>query len=245
MKDEIERFQDEVKGNITALAKDDELKRLSRAWLNRAGQSRYTYNFSWMGVPIIQIPQDIMAMQEIIWLVRPDLIIETGVARGGSMVFYASMLELMGGDGRVVGIEMDLRNHNRVVLDAHPMRKRIDILEGSSLDPAIIKEAAARAGSVKSVLVSLDSNHTHGHVLAELEAYAPLVSMGSYLVVFDTVIECMPEDSFPDRPWGRGNSPLTAVKAFLSASEDFVIDKEVSAKLQLSVAPDGYLRRVR
>jgi len=205
----------------------------------------YSYNFSWLGRPIIQYPQDILAMQEIIWSVKPDLIIETGIAHGGSLIFHASMLELIGGDGLVVGIDIDIRDHNRVEIEAHPMFKRIRMIQGSSIEPAIASQAAEFARNNKRVLVALDSNHTHEHVLKELELYSKFVAKGSYLVVFDTVIEDMPPHYFQNRPWDKGNNPKTALHEFLKKSDRFEIDKEISNKLLLTVAPDGYLRCIK
>lgn len=205
--------------------------------------ARYSYNFCWMGRPIIQYPQDMIAMQEILWRVRPDLIVETGVAHGGSLVYYASLCELMG-HGEVLGIDIDIRAHNREAIESHPMFKRISLLQGSSTDPAIVQQVSARAAG-KRVLVVLDSNHTHDHVLAELEAYAPLVSPGSYCVVFDTVVEDLPAGLYPDRPWDVGNNPKTAVREFLKRDDRFEVDRDIEAKIQITVAPDGYLRRVR
>jgi cephalosporin hydroxylase len=198
-----------------------------------------------MGRPIIQFPQDIIAMQEIIWSLKPDLIIETGVARGGSCVFYASMLQLLGGEGRVIAIDIDIRPDNRKAIETHPMASRIDLLEGSSVSPEIVTRVREAARRARTVLVALDSNHTHAHVRDELLAYAPLVTKGSYLVVFDTVIEHMPATFFPDRPWSVGDNPHTAVQEFLATTDRFVIDTTIDHKLQISVAPGGYLRCVK
>jgi cephalosporin hydroxylase len=210
---------------------------------------KYSYNFSWLGRPIIQYPQDIIAMQEIIWNVKPDLIIETGIAHGGSLIFHASMLELLAacgfGQGRVIGIDIEIRPHNRAAIEAHPMFKRITMIEGSSIAPDVIDQARESAADATRVMVCLDSMHTHDHVIAELEAYAPLVSPGSYCVVFDTVIEDMPDDSFPDRPWGKGNNPKTAVWEYLKNHADYEIDESIQHKLLITVAPDGYLRRIK
>ncbi|MDP2430925.1 MAG: cephalosporin hydroxylase family protein [Pseudomonadota bacterium] len=222
----------------------------TRAWMDDANRLKYSYHFEWLGRPIIQYPQDMVAMQEIIWRVQPDLIIETGIAHGGSLIFMASMLELnaaCGGpaDARVLGIDIDIRAHNRAAIEAHPMSRRIDMIQGSSIAPEIVDQVRARAQGKQRVLVSLDSNHTHAHVLAELEAYAPLTSVGSYCVAFDTVIEDMPADMFPDRPWGPGDNPKTAVWEYLKNHPEFEIDKQMDHKLLISVAPDGYLKRVR
>ena len=226
------------------MAADPEFLDLSRRWLLGSTSHRYSYNFDWMGRPIIQYPQDLMAVQEIIWRTRPDLIVETGIAHGGSVIFSASMLELLGGDGRVVAIDIEIRPANRREIEAHPMSRRITLIEGSSTDDGVASRVSGLA-SGRRVLVLLDSNHTHEHVLRELELYAPLVGPGGYVVVFDTLIEDMPADAFPNRSWGPGNSPKTAVREFLEANDRFEIDRSIQDKLLLTVAPDGYLKCVR
>lgn len=230
---------------IEKMAADADLQRVSSELFRRSFEHRYSYNFSWMGRPIIQYPQDIMAMQELIWSVKPDLIVETGIAHGGSLVFYASMLELLGDDGIVLGVDVDIRPHNRIAIEEHPMARRIRMIEGSSIDPSIVAQVSEIAAGRKKVLVALDSNHTHEHVLRELELYSPYVTEGSYLVVFDTVVEDLPESTFPDRPWGPGDNPKTAVRQFLRDNDRFVIDNQVDHKLLLTVSPDGYLRCVK
>jgi cephalosporin hydroxylase len=227
------------------MAADAALQKAANDLFVRSCEYRYSYNFSWMGRPIIQYPQDMVAMQEIIWSVRPDLVIETGIAHGGSLVYYASLLELVGNDGIVVGIDIDIRPHNREAIEAHPMARRIRMIEGSSIDPGTVAQVAELVRHRTRVLVTLDSNHTHDHVLQELLLYSPFVSVGSYLTVFDTVVEDMPKALFPDRPWGPGNNPKTAVREFLGQTDRFVVDKEVENKLLLTVAPDGYLRCVK
>ena len=253
----LERVQ-----NALRQGADCELKNLSLNLLRQAAQYKYGYDFKWLGRPIIQLPQDTVAMQEIIWQVQPDLIIETGIAHGGSLIFSASMLELnaaCGGtaDAKVLGIDIDIRSHDRKAIEEHPMFKRITMLEGSSTAPEIVKRVQETANNKKKVLVCLDSNHTHDHVLAELEAYAPLTSVGSYCVVFDTLVDDMPDDMFLNRPWGKGNNPKTAVWEYLRRLEHessiaadgaplrFEIDKMIEYKLLITVAPDGYLKRVR
>lgn len=238
----IEQFQAECAQEIARQGRDDALRLLSRQWFDASARAKYSYHFEWMGRPIIQYPQDIVAMQELLWRVRPDIVIETGIAHGGSLVFYASMLELIG-HGEVLGIDIEIRPHNRAAIESHPMMKRIRMIEGSSIAPEVVA-AVRRAAEGKRALVVLDSNHTHDHVLAELELYAPLVSVGSYCVVMDTVVEDLPPDSFPDRPWGRGNNPKTAVQAYLKTHPEFGIDGVIDDKLLLSVAPSGYLRRM-
>lgn len=244
-----ERFKREGEQEIEAMGADAALQASTRAWFDRANARKYSYHFEWLGRPIIQYPQDIVAMQELIWRVQPDLIIETGIAHGGSLIFSASMLELnaaCGGpaDARVLGVDIDIREHNREAIQAHPMSRRITMLQGSSVAPEIVEQVRAHAVGRQRVLVSLDSNHTHEHVLAELQAYAPLVTPGSYCIVFDTVIEDMPVESFADRPWGPGNSPKSAVHAFLRENSAFRIDRAIDHKLLISVAPEGYLERV-
>lgn len=242
---ENEKFSAEVRSNIEGLMEDGDVQALSRIWMREITRHRYAYNFRWMGRPIIQFPQDMIAMQEIIWDVQPDLIIETGIAHGGSLIYYASLLEMLGGDGYVLGIDIDIRAHNRAAIEAHPMSRRIRMLEGSSISDEIIGEVATHAAKASRVLVVLDSNHTHDHVLAELKGYAPFVTRDSYMVVFDTLLEDMPDDLVHDRPWGRGNNPKTAVREFLQATDRFEIDKAIEAKILITVAPDGYLRCVK
>lgn len=238
-------FEKERLENIAKLGQNPDLGELSIRWITAVSTHKYSYNFSWLGRPIIQFPQDIIAMQEIIWTVKPDLIVETGIARGGSLIFYASLLELIGGDRQVLGIDIDIRKHNRIEIEEHPMSKRIRMIEGSSTSEAVAKQVYGFAEGKKRVLVALDSAHTHDHVLKELLLYSGLVTKGSYLVVFDTIVEDMPEDFFPDRPWGKGNNPKTAVREFLKSNDRFVIDKDIEKKLLITVAPDGYLKCIK
>lgn len=241
----MDTFEFEKQENIRNLGQSDDLRALSMKWVAEVSRYKYSYHFTWLGRPVIQFPQDLVAMQEIIWRVQPSLIIETGVARGGSLVFYASLLELIGGDGRVVGIDIEIREHNRLEIEKHQLSRRIDLVEGSSVDPHVIATVSEMARDRKPILVVLDSNHTREHVFRELAAYSPLVSRDSYLVVFDTVIEEMPEDFFPDRPWSKGNNPKTAVQEFLRTTDRFVVDEEYDNKLLITVAPGGYLRCIK
>ena len=245
----MKTFDQEIEDRLERNGHDRPLQEAAAKFTAASIRSQYSYNFSWLGRPIIQYPQDIVAMQELIWTVQPDLIIETGIAHGGSLIFSASMLELnaaCGGpaDARVVGVDIDIRAHNRAAIEAHPMFRRVTMIQGSSVGFEVVSQVRALAAGRKSILVCLDSNHTHEHVLAELNAYAPLTSTGSYCVVFDTVIEDLPGDVYPDRPWGPGNNPKSAVHEFLKGHPEFQIDKRVDHKLLISVAPDGYLRRV-
>ena len=256
---ELVRFRDDRKTSKAGLGADTHLKTLSRQWINDVAQHRYFYNFDWFGRPIIQLPQDVVAFQEVVWNVKPDLIIETGIAHGGSLILSASLLAMLdycdaATEGitldprspkrRVVGIDIDIREHNRALIEAHPMAGRIEMLQGSSIAEDIVAKVKSTAERYERILVCLDSNHTHEHVLAELEAYAPLVTPDSYCIVWDTVVDDMPEGSFPDRPWGAGNNPKTAVREYLRSHSEFVIDKEIDNKLLLSVAPDGFLKRI-
>jgi cephalosporin hydroxylase len=245
MSDVHEKFRQECLGNIDRMQSDEDFTRINQQWLEKSIAHRYTYNFSWMGRPIIQYPQDIVAMQEIIWNVQPDLVIETGVAHGGSLVLYASLLQLLGGDGHVIGIDIDIRAHNRAAIESHPMAPRITLVQGSSVDPGIVAQVRKLAEGRKRIMVLLDSNHTHDHVREELKLYSPFVGVGSYLVVFDTIVEDTPEELIGDRPWGPGNNPKTAVHDFLAGNDQFVIDRLVHEKLKITVSTDGYLKRIR
>jgi cephalosporin hydroxylase len=251
-------FAQQVKETLSKNTASESLQIATRQWMVESVLHRYSYCFSWLGRPVIQYPQDIVGMQELIWAVRPDLIIETGIAHGGSLILSASMLAMLDmGDAieakrsmdpatsqrRVLGVDIDIRAHNRAAIEAHPMASRIQMIQGSSIAPDVIARVRGIAANYSRVLVCLDSNHTHDHVLAELEAYAPLTSPGSYCVVFDTVVEDMPADAFPNRPWGPGNNPKTAVRRYLKSHPEFTIDREIQNKLLITVAPDGYLLR--
>lgn len=252
-------YQKEVIERITAIEQNKPLCDAAASFMLASALPKYSYNFSWLGRPIIQYPQDIVAMQELIWQIKPDLIIETGIAHGGSIIFSASMLAQLDmcdaiesgasfdpkvSPRKVLAVDIDIRAHNRKAIEEHPMASRIQMIQGSSIAPEIIEQVHAVAADYKCVLVFLDSNHTHEHVLAELEAYAPLTSINSYCCVFDTVVEDLPEDMFPDRPWGPGDNPKTAVWEYLKSHPEFEIDKNIQNKLLVTVAPDGYLKRI-
>jgi cephalosporin hydroxylase len=238
-------FLQEVARNIERLSDDRDVQALGRIFIREVSAYKYAYNFSWMGRPIIQFPQDMMAMQEIIWQVKPDLIIETGIAHGGSLILSASILELIGDDGQVLGIDIDIRPHNREAIESHPLFKRIELIEGSSISDEVLEKVREIARDKKNILVILDSNHTHEHVLRELELYSPMVAVGSYCIVFDTVIEDMREDSFPNRPWNKTDNPKTAVREFLHHNDNFQNEASIQNKLLITVAPDGYLKRIK
>jgi cephalosporin hydroxylase len=258
MNDPIIEFDQECKTRISSYS-GSVLENAAKIFMLDSTLPKYSYNFTCLGRPIIQYPQDIVAMRELIWQVKPDLIIETGIAHGGSLILSASMLALLDmvdaietgvtidpklSHRKVLGIDIDIRAHNRTAIQAHPMASRIQMIQGSSIAPEIIEQVKHIAKDYSCILVCLDSNHTHEHVLAELEAYAPLTSPGSYCVVFDTIVEDMPEDMFPDRPWGKGNNPKTAVWEYLKSHSEFEIDKNIQHKLLITVAPDGYLKRL-
>jgi cephalosporin hydroxylase len=245
----IQEFEYQREQRIANLARDTSFREQSHAWVEESMRKQYVYNFSWLGRPIIQNPVDMVALQEIIWKVQPDLIIETGIAHGGSLIFLASMLELNAlchGNtaGQILGIDIDIRAHNKKAILEHPLARHIMMLEGSSIDASMIAQVHQYAAGKKKILLCLDSNHTHEHVMQELQAYANLVSVGSYCIVFDTLIDDMPKDVFPNRPWGPGNNPKTAVKEFIAKHSQFVIDESIHSKLLLSSAPFGFLKRI-
>ncbi|GAU75652.1 cephalosporin hydroxylase family protein [Fusibacter sp. 3D3] len=244
----IEEFHLERKRAIEAMTKDEELKELTKAWSIRSGKYDYVYNSTWMGVPMLQVPSDILALQSIIWEVKPDLIIETGIAYGGSLIFSASMLELLGGEGEVIGIDIDIRAHNREAIESHPMFKRITLIEGSSTSESVFNQVKKIVNDKHKIMVILDSNHTHEHVYKELQLYSSLVSTGSYIVVFDTIIE-MSNDVISEgrdyRPWSKGNNPWTAAMQFLEENDAFEIDSSITDRFVITAAPDGYLKKIR
>ncbi|NDG70339.1 MAG: cephalosporin hydroxylase [Proteobacteria bacterium] len=252
------KFKLDCQEEVERQGHDTTLKSLTADWFFKANAHKYSYHFEWLGRPIIQYPQDMVAMQELIWEIKPDLIIETGIAHGGSLVFSASLLAILDlceaigekksidpsqSNRKVLGIDIDIRSHNRSAIEAHPMASRIQMIQGSSISREIIDQVHSIAAQYSKILVCLDSNHTHEHVLEELKAYAPLVTKGSYCVVFDTIVEELPKEMFPDRPWGPGNNPKTAVCEFLKIHPEFEIDKSIDNKLLISVAPDGFLKR--
>jgi cephalosporin hydroxylase len=239
----IEKFNLEQAENINRQG-DQKYHKAGLNFIHAISDSKYSYNFKWLGRPIIQLPQDMIAIQEIIWGIKPDLIIETGIAHGGSLIFSASILELIG-HGEVLGIDIDIRPHNLEAIEKHPMSKRIKMIEGSSIDVGIISKVKNYAAGKDRVLIILDSNHTHDHVLAELNAYSSLVSKDSYCIVLDTLIEDIPDKFYADRPWGVGDNPKTAVWEFLKNNDRFEIDKSIENKLLITVAPDGYLKCIK
>lgn len=254
-----EQFAAERQERLAGYGRDEEFKTLSRQWLQQSMAKKYVYNYDWLGRPIIQYPQDMVAIQEMVWTVRPDLIIETGIAHGGSLILSASMLAMLDmcdaieqgktidprqSARKVIGIDIDIREHNRAAIEAHPMASRIQMFQGSSIAPDVVQQVRAAAEGYHTVMVFLDSMHTHDHVLGELDAYAPLVTPGSYCVVFDTFVDDMPPKFFADRPWDVGNNPKTAARQWLAAHTEFAVDKAMEARLMVTVAPDGFLQRL-
>lgn len=253
-------YNDEVIKNIDYIARDKDFLGLSNIWIRESIMHNYAYNFSWLGRPIMQVPQDIYVIQELIWNIKPDLVIETGIAHGGSLIMSASMLALLDyceaikqettldpqkSRRKVLGIDIDIRLHNRTAINTHPMAHFIDMIEGSSIDPDIAEQVTMIANGYKKILVFLDSDHTHDHVLAELKIYAPLTSIGSYCVVWDTGIEDLPEHFCSNRPWGKGNNPKTAIYEYLKSTDYFEIDKTIEHKLVITASTDGFLRRIK
>jgi len=243
--DPVKQFEVEREERIRKQGKNRPLVQAAQSFIQETIGAQYSYNFHWFGRPIIQYPQDVMAMQEIIWEVQPDIIIETGIAHGGTVLFYASMLQLLGGDRELVSIDIDIREHNRTEIESHPLYRNVTMLEGPSTDQTIVSKVFKLAEGKKNPLVVLDSNHTHAHCLKEMELYAPLVREGSYLVVMDTFIEDLPAGTYDNRPWGQGDNPKTAVHEYLKKDDRFEIDKAINDKLVISVAPDGYLKCIK
>lgn len=244
--DPIQQFQDERTADIASMGADEELRRKSIDWMLHADKYKYTYNYSWMGRPIIKYPNDMVVQQELMWQLKPDIIIETGIAHGGSIIFSASMMEMMGIDGEVVGVDIDIRSHNRSEIENHPMMKRITMFEGGSTDPAIFEQVKAKCEGKKCVMVVLDSLHSHQHVYDELQLYPDLVTLGSYLLLPDTFIELFPRGYYSDtRPWDVGDNPMTAMRKFLSEDDRFEIDEVIDNKLMITEGIKGYLKRVK
>jgi len=248
----LEQYKQNMIERIGAYKTNSSLQKAANVFFEEIGigKADYVYNLFWLGVPILQIPQDLQALQEIIWDVKPDLIIETGIAWGGSLLFSASMLAILEAcgvieNGHVLGIDIEIRPHNKEAISKHPLSKKITMFEGSSIDKNTIEYVRLFTKNYKRIMVCLDSNHTHDHVLSELEAYAPFVSMGSYCMVGDTVIEDAPQEMVSNRPWCKGNNPKTAVWEFLKTNDRFVVDKDIENKLLITAAPDGYLRCVK
>ena len=253
-----QQFSAERDERLQAYGQDPDFQVLSRQWLQMSMAKKYVYNFDWLGRPIIQYPQDMVGIQELVWRVRPDLIIETGIAHGGSLILSASLLAMLDmcdaiEQGRtldprqsarkVIGVDIDIRSHNRAAIEAHPMASRIQMFQGSSIGAETVEQVREAAKGYGRVMVFLDSMHTHDHVLGELDAYAGLVTPGSYCVVFDTFVEDMPPKFFPDRPWNVGDNPKTATRQWLASHPEFQVDRDMERRLMVTVAPEGFLQR--
>lgn len=241
----IKQFFTERHTDIINMGQDEELRRKSIDWMVHADKYKYTYNFTWMGRPIIKFPSDMVIQQELMWQIKPDLVIETGIAHGGSIIFSAAMQQMMGiSNGRVIAVDIDIRDHNRQEIEAHPMSKHITMIQGSSVDADIFAQVKELARDAKTVMVILDSNHTHQHVYDELKLYADLVTVGSYCILPDTFIEFFPKGYYDNRPWDVGDNPCTAARQFLSERSDFELDSFLTSKGMISEGLDGYLKRV-
>ena len=239
-----EEFEQRNKKFINSMNKNKSLLKKSKDWIDNVFDYEYVYHFRWLGRPIIQFPQDMVAVQELIWKIKPDFIIESGIARGGSLIFYASILELLN-HGKIIGVDIDIRKHNRIEIENHTLFKRIKLIEGSSINDSVIHKIKKIIKDKKKIMILLDSHHTEQHVLEELEKYSPFVRSGSYVVVFDTIIEDMKKHHSKNRPWNHGNNPKTAVSKFLKKNKRFKIDKEIQKKLLITSCPDGYLKCIK
>ncbi|EFL87638.1 cephalosporin hydroxylase family protein [Ahrensia sp. R2A130] len=254
----ITEFEQECRDRIVEQGKNDDFKAIANSFATEAMRSKYMYNFTSLGRPIIQFPQDMVAAQELIWEIKPDLVIETGIAHGGSLIQTALMLgaldladametgePLVPGESKrkVLGIDIDIRDHNREAIEAHPYASYIEMMQGSAIAEDMVENVRTYAKDFNRVMVFLDSMHSHDHVLGELQAYAELTSVGSYCVVFDTFVEDLPKGFFDDRPWDVGDNPKTAVHEWIKDRSDFEIDKSWDDRLLISVAPDGFLKR--
>ncbi len=244
--DDREAFEAEKVNQSLAMGQDQAVFQQSLQLVTALDRYDYSYLWSWMGVPIIQLPADVMATQEVIWATKPDVIIETGVARGGSVLFMASLLEVIG-KGKVIGVDIDIRAHNRDTIDRHPMSKRVVLIEGGSVDEGTLARVRAEIPAGAKVMVVLDSDHSRNHVLAECRAYGPLVTPGCYMVVADTVIGHVTEETAPKKRsklWFKGNEPLSALQDYMAETDRFEVDEVLNGKLVLSSSPGGYVRRV-
>lgn len=239
-----EDFEASKRENARKQAADPQLTKLTNEFLTVSDRHNYFYQWTWCGLPLIQLPADIVALQELVWTCQPDVVVETGIAWGGSMVFFASIMELVG-KGRVIGVDVVLPDKNREAISRYPFSKRIELVHGSSIDPTVIAGVKAMIKPGEKVMVILDSNHTHEHVLEELRAYAPLVSQGQYLIVSDTIVEDLPPQTHRKRPWGPGNNPKTALRAYMQETDRFEVDQYLNDKILTTCMPDGYVRCIK
>lgn len=253
--DHYQTFKSECSAEVIAMGENAELLSVTKDWIEAATKAKYTYHFEWLGRPIIQLPQDMIALQEIVWETKPTIIIETGIAHGGSLILSASLLALLDlvdlekgilteNTRKVIGIDVDIRAHNRVAIENHPLASRIQLIQASSTDPSLISQIKGLIRPNDKVMVILDSDHTEEHVLSELRSYSDLVSPGCYLIVFDTIVEFLDSKTFSNRDWGVGNNPWTATQIFLESDSRFRNNLQIENKLQLTVAPGGFLQRI-
>ena len=237
-------FEADKRRNARIQSQDRILRDIARDFIIQSDKCGYGYQWTWLGLPVIQMPQDIVLTQEIIWECKPDVIIETGIAWGGSVVLYASILQLIG-KGKVVGVDLNLMDHVTAQIMAYPFSERIHLYKGSSTHPDIVARVRSHIEPGQSVMLLLDSNHTHEHVLAELKLYAPLITKGQFLIVSDTVVDDIPPQGHRPRPWGPGNNPKTALVSYLKSTDRFVVDDYLNSKLMLTYSPEGYCRCVK
>lgn len=242
--------EDEPESGVYPLASAEAFRIVSKAWLRAGWDVKHVYTFTWFGRPIIQLPEDVLRIQEVIYALRPTLIVETGVAHGGSLVFYASLFKAMDLAGRVVGVDIEIRPHNRKAISEHPLAGMISLLEGSSIDPAVVAKVRSHVRSEDRVLIVLDSNHTRAHVLRELEVYAPLVTVGSYIVATDGIMKDLVGAPRAKSEWGEDN-PYEAAKDFLKTHENFVFEQpgwlfneSVGLSENITYWPGSWLKRV-
>lgn len=234
-------------GRELSLSDPEAFEVISRAWLRAGWDTKYVYGFSWMGRPVIQLPEDMIRIQELIYEIQPDVIVETGVAHGGSLIFYAGLCAAMG-KGRVIGIDIEIRPHNREALEAHRLNPMIQLVEGSSTAPEVVQQVRDHIGAAETVLVLLDSNHSQAHVAAELEAYGPMVSPGSYIVACDGIMQQVAGAPRTEADWSW-NNPISAVQNFLAIHPEFEAHEpewpfnEGVVRQRVSYWPQAYLRR--
>ncbi len=239
-----EQFEADRLKNAASLEKDQDLQRLALELIEKSDKHFHAYQWTWMGLPIIQSTEDIICAQELVWSVKPDVIIETGIAWGGSIILYASLLQLIG-KGKIIGIDVALPQKNIDKIMGYPFSDRIELIQGSSVDEQVVAQAARHIKAGQSVMVMLDSNHTHEHVLKELELYSPYVTKDSYIIVSDTVVEDIPAQSHRSRSWGPGDNPKTAVNSFLKTTDRFILDPYYNAKTLITFDKGGYLKCVK
>ena len=246
---QINKFKKQSKAEVNKQSKDKKFINISKKWLLESHRLKYTYHFNWFGIPIIQYPSDIVGVQEIIYKIKPDLIIETGIAHGGSVIFHSTILDMLSQNDKkkrkVVGIDIDIRKHNLKRIKKHYFNKNLILIEGSSIDQKVKKRVYKIAKNKKTIMVILDSNHSSKHVYEELSFYSKFVTKNSYCIVFDTIVEDLPNKFVKNRPWSKGNNPLTAVKLFLKGNKSFKIDNEIDNKLMISSAKNGFLKRIK